>query len=41
MGVTTPIGVRIGAGAIVGNGAVLLGDVPDGTIVSAGTVWPA
>lgn len=40
MGVTTRIGMRIGARAIVGNGCVLNDDVPDGTIVPAGTVWP-
>lgn len=40
MGVTTRVGLRIGAGAIVGNAAVLLEDVPDGTIVPAGSVWP-
>lgn len=40
MAVTTRPGLRIGAGAIVGNGAVLTEDVPDGTIVAAGTVWP-
>jgi len=41
MGVTVNIGVRIGRGAIVGNGAVVNASVPDGAIVSAGTVWPA
>ena len=40
MAVTTRPGLCIGAGAIVGNGAVLTEDVPDGTIVAAGTVWP-
>lgn len=40
MGVTTAVGVRIGAEAIVGNGCVVNVDVPDGTIVAAGTVWP-
>ena len=40
MGVTTAVGVRIGADVIVGNGVVVSGDVPDGTIVAAGSVWP-
>lgn len=40
MGVTTQLGLRIGSGAIVGNGCVLTADVPDGTIVSAGSLWP-
>lgn len=40
MGVTTRVALRIGIGAIVGNGAVLLEDVPDGAIVPAGSVWP-
>lgn len=40
MGVTVPLGVSVGARAIVGNGATVLADVPDGTIVSAGGVWP-
>jgi sugar O-acyltransferase (sialic acid O-acetyltransferase NeuD family) len=40
MGVTVNIGVRIGARAIIGNGCVLNADVPENTIVTAGTVWP-
>ncbi|MGI9658625.1 MAG: biotin/lipoyl-containing protein, partial [Gaiellaceae bacterium] len=40
MGVTTAVGVTIGADAIVGNGVVVSSDVPDGTIVAAGTLWP-
>jgi sugar O-acyltransferase (sialic acid O-acetyltransferase NeuD family) len=40
MGVTTRVALRIGANAIVGNGAVLLEDVPDGAIVPAGSHWP-
>ena len=40
MGVTTPVGGRIGSGAVIGNGSVLRADVPDGTIVSAGSLWP-
>ncbi len=39
MGVTTTIGLKIGNGARVGNGAVLLADVPDRQIVPAGKVW--
>ena len=40
MGVTTAVGVSIGADAIVGNGVVVNADVPDSTIVAAGSVWP-
>ncbi|OIO86376.1 MAG: hypothetical protein AUK01_03685 [Anaerolineae bacterium CG2_30_57_67] len=39
MGVTTAIGISIGDGARVGNGAVLLADVPARAIVAAGKVW--
>jgi sugar O-acyltransferase (sialic acid O-acetyltransferase NeuD family) len=39
MGVTTVIGLKIGNGARVGNGAVLLANVPDRQIVPAGKVW--
>jgi len=39
MGVTTTIGIHIGAGARIGNGAILLSDVPDRAIVPAGKVW--
>jgi len=39
MGVTTIIGLKIGNGARIGNGAVLLADVPERAIVSAGKVW--
>jgi len=39
MGVTTIIGLKIGNGARIGNGAVLLADVPDKAIVPAGKVW--
>lgn len=40
MGVTASVGLRIGSGATVGNSCVLKEDVPDGTILSAGSVWP-
>jgi len=40
MAATARVGVEIGAGAIVGNASVLRDDVPSGTIVSAGSVWP-
>lgn len=40
MGVTTAVGVSIGADSIVGNGVVVSADIPDGTIVAAGSVWP-
>jgi sugar O-acyltransferase (sialic acid O-acetyltransferase NeuD family) len=39
MGVTTAIGVHIGSGVRIGNGAIVLADVPDKTIVQAGKVW--
>ena len=39
MGVTVALGLSIGARALVGNGAVVTADVPEGTIVAAGTVW--
>lgn len=41
MGVTVPLGVGVGARAVVGNGATVLADVPEGTIVPAGSTWPA
>jgi sugar O-acyltransferase (sialic acid O-acetyltransferase NeuD family) len=40
MGVTARVGLRIGSGAVVGNSCVLREDVPPGTILSAGSVWP-
>ena len=39
MGVTTIIGLKIGDGARIGNGAVLLADVPAKSIIPAGKVW--
>ena len=40
MGVTAVVYLKIGSSVIVGNAAVLNEDVPDGTIVHAGGVWP-
>ena len=39
MGVTTTIGIKIGSGVRIGNGAILLADVPDKTIIQAGRFW--
>ena len=39
MGVTTAIGLQIGEGVRIGNGAILLADVPDRTIIQAGKFW--
>ncbi len=39
MGVTTVIGVKIGCRVRIGNGAILLADVPDKMIIQAGTSW--
>jgi len=39
MGVTTAIGLNIGSGVRIGNGAIILADVPDGMIVQAGRFW--
>lgn len=39
LNVSVTIGVRIGARAQIGNGAVVNADVPDGAVVRAGTVW--
>lgn len=40
MGATAVVYLKIGASVIVGNGAVLNENVPDGTIVHAGGIWP-
>ncbi|MFO7571791.1 MAG: NeuD/PglB/VioB family sugar acetyltransferase [Gaiellaceae bacterium] len=40
MGATAVVYLNIGASVIVGNAAVLNEDVPDGTIVHAGGIWP-
>ncbi len=39
MGVTTAIGVQIGDNVRIGNGAIILADVPDKTIIQAGRFW--
>jgi sugar O-acyltransferase (sialic acid O-acetyltransferase NeuD family) len=39
MGVTTAIAVQIGDGVRIGNGAIILADVPDKTIIQAGRFW--
>ncbi len=39
MGVTTTIGVKIGAGVRIGNGAIVLADVPDKMVIQAGRYW--
>lgn len=39
MGVTTTIGIQIGEGARIGNGAILLADVPARGVIQAGKVW--
>lgn len=40
MGVTVNLGVHIGAGARIGNSAVIKADVPENSIVRAGSIWP-
>ncbi len=40
MGVTINLGVKIGQGARLGNGATVKMDVPENSIVRAGTIWP-
>jgi len=40
MGVTVNLQVKIGAHCRIGNGATIKQDVPDRTIVRAGTIWP-
>lgn len=40
MNATVNIGVRIGSRSQVGNGATVKADVPPGTLVRAGTIWP-
>jgi sugar O-acyltransferase (sialic acid O-acetyltransferase NeuD family) len=40
MGVTTAVGVRIGGDVRIGNAAQVNRDMPDRTIVAAGSTWP-
>jgi acetyltransferase EpsM len=40
MGVTINLQLTIGERAMIGNGAVVKHDVPAGTVIHAGTVWP-
>lgn len=40
MGVTVNLGVKVGKGVRIGNSAVIKADVPDGSIVRAGAIWP-
>jgi sugar O-acyltransferase (sialic acid O-acetyltransferase NeuD family) len=39
MGVTTAIGVKIGSRVRIGNGAIVLADVPDKMVIQAGRFW--
>lgn len=39
MGVTTTIGLKIGSEVRIGNGAIILADVPDKMIIQAGRYW--
>ncbi len=41
MGVTINLNVSVGEGSRVGNSAVVKRDVPPGTILRAGSVWPS
>lgn len=40
MGVTINLGVKIGENSRIGNSAVIKTDVPDGSLIRAGAVWP-
>ncbi|MAT44058.1 MAG: hypothetical protein CL609_17120 [Anaerolineaceae bacterium] len=40
MGATVNLNLKIGANVRIGNGATVKKDVPDDTIVRAGTIWP-
>jgi acetyltransferase EpsM len=40
MGVTINLQITIGEGARIGNGATIKRDVPPGTIIHAGAIWP-
>jgi sugar O-acyltransferase (sialic acid O-acetyltransferase NeuD family) len=41
MNVTVNIGVKIGKACLIGNGATIKKNVPDGTRIYAGSIWPA
>ena len=41
MNATVNIGVKIGSECLIGNGATVKKDLPSGTRVYAGTIWPA
>jgi sugar O-acyltransferase (sialic acid O-acetyltransferase NeuD family) len=40
MGVTINLGVKIGENVRIGNSATIKSDVPDGSLVKAGMIWP-
>ena len=40
MGVTVNLGVTVGENVRIGNGATIKSDVPDGSLVKAGMIWP-
>lgn len=40
MGVTVNLGVKIGENSKIGNGATIKSDVPAGSIIRAGAIWP-
>jgi sugar O-acyltransferase (sialic acid O-acetyltransferase NeuD family) len=40
MGVLVNAGVRVGSDSRIGNGAIIHEDVPDGTFVPSGSIWP-
>lgn len=40
MGATVNLDLRVGSGVRIGNSAVVKADVPDGTVVRAGALWP-
>jgi acetyltransferase-like isoleucine patch superfamily enzyme len=40
MNATINIGVRVGRECLIGNGATIKKDMPDGTRVYAGAIWP-
>jgi len=40
MGTTVNLGVKIGEGVRIGNSATIKQDVPSGSVIRAGTIWP-